>query len=74
VRQDDLRDGPRIARLVALGAASSLGLGAAILGAILVHVASVLDGVDGEITRLQVRASSWAPCSTSCSTGSPTRR
>jgi phosphatidylglycerophosphate synthase len=50
------------------------GLGAAILGAILVHVASVLDGVDGEITRLQVRASSWAPCSTSCSTGSPTRR
>jgi hypothetical protein len=39
---------------VALGAAWSLGLGAAILGAILVHVASVLDGVDGEITRLQV--------------------
>jgi hypothetical protein len=32
---------------VALGAAWSLGLGAAILGAILVHVASVLDGVDG---------------------------
>jgi CDP-L-myo-inositol myo-inositolphosphotransferase len=46
-----------LAFLVALGAAWSLGLGAAILGAILVQVASVLDGVDGEIARLQVRAS-----------------
>jgi phosphatidylglycerophosphate synthase len=36
-----------------------LGLGAAILGAILVQAASVLDGVDGEIARLQVRASPW---------------
>ena len=29
------------------------------LGGILVHVASVLDGVDGEIARLKVRASAW---------------
>ncbi len=46
-----------VAFLMALVAAWSLGLGAAILGAILVQVASVLDGVDGEIARLQVRAS-----------------
>jgi CDP-L-myo-inositol myo-inositolphosphotransferase len=46
-----------VAFLVALAAAWSLGRGAAILGAVLVHVASVLDGVDGEIARLQVRAS-----------------
>jgi CDP-L-myo-inositol myo-inositolphosphotransferase len=46
-----------VAFLVGLGAAWSLGLGAGILGAILVHVSSVLDGVDGEIARLQVRAS-----------------
>ncbi len=45
-----------IAFLIALGAAWSLGLGMAILGAILVHVSSVLDGVDGEIARLQARA------------------
>jgi choline kinase/phosphatidylglycerophosphate synthase len=48
-----------VALLVALGAAWSLGLGAAILGAVLVQIASVLDGVDGEIARLQVRASPW---------------
>lgn len=46
-----------VAFIVGLGAAWSLGLGAGILGAILVHVSSVLDGVDGEIARLQVRAS-----------------
>jgi phosphatidylglycerophosphate synthase len=46
-----------VALLVALGAAWSLGLGAAVLGAVLVQAASVLDGVDGEIARLQVRAS-----------------
>ncbi|MGH7359047.1 MAG: NTP transferase domain-containing protein, partial [Candidatus Rokuibacteriota bacterium] len=46
-----------VALLVAFGAAWSLGVGAGILGAILVHLSSVLDGVDGEIARLQVRAS-----------------
>jgi CDP-L-myo-inositol myo-inositolphosphotransferase len=46
-----------VAFLVAVGAAWSLGLGLAILGAILVHLSSVLDGVDGEIARLQARAS-----------------
>lgn len=46
-----------LAFLVALLAAWSLGLGAAMPGAILVHVASVLDGVDGEIARLQLRTS-----------------
>ena len=45
-----------VAFLVALGAAWSLGLRMAILGAFLVHASSVLDGVDGEIARLQVRA------------------
>ncbi|HSJ50362.1 MAG TPA: NTP transferase domain-containing protein, partial [Actinomycetota bacterium] len=42
---------------MAVAAGVALGAGAAILGAILVHVSSVLDGVDGEIARLQVRAS-----------------
>jgi CDP-L-myo-inositol myo-inositolphosphotransferase len=44
-----------VAFLVALGAAWSLGVGAAVAGAALVHVSSLLDGVDGEIARLQVR-------------------
>lgn len=43
--------------LVALAAALVLARGAAVAGAVLVHVASVLDGVDGELARLQVRAS-----------------
>lgn len=46
-----------VAFLVAAGAAWSLAVGAGVLGAILVHLSSVLDGVDGEIARLQVRAS-----------------
>jgi CDP-L-myo-inositol myo-inositolphosphotransferase len=46
-----------VAFLVAAGAAWALGTGSAILGAVLVHLSSVLDGVDGEIARLQVRAS-----------------
>ncbi len=46
-----------LAFLVALGAAWGLGFGMAILGAILVHVSSILDGIDGEIARLQARAS-----------------
>jgi CDP-L-myo-inositol myo-inositolphosphotransferase len=45
-----------LAFLLAGAAAWCLGLGMAILGAVLVHVASVLDGVDGEIARLQIRA------------------
>lgn len=46
-----------VAFLVALAAAWSLGAGAAIAGAALVQLSSILDGVDGEIARLQVRAS-----------------
>jgi CDP-L-myo-inositol myo-inositolphosphotransferase len=46
-----------IAFLVAVAAAWSLATGSAIFGAVLVHLSSVLDGVDGEIARLQVRAS-----------------
>ena len=42
---------------MAVAAGVSLGFGAAVLGAVLVHLSSVLDGVDGEIARLQVRAS-----------------
>jgi 1L-myo-inositol 1-phosphate cytidylyltransferase / CDP-L-myo-inositol myo-inositolphosphotransferase len=42
---------------VAVGAAVALANGAAVLGALLVQLASVLDGVDGEIARLQVRSS-----------------
>lgn len=46
-----------LAFVIAFGAAWSLALGLGILGAVLLHVSSVLDGVDGEIARLQVRAS-----------------
>lgn len=42
---------------VALGAAVALAEGAAVLGAVLVQLASILDGVDGEVARLQVRSS-----------------
>lgn len=44
------------ALLVALAAAWSLGTGAGLAGAALVHLSSLLDGMDGEIARLQVRA------------------
>jgi CDP-L-myo-inositol myo-inositolphosphotransferase len=37
--------------------AALLGRGAAIAGAIAVHVSSVLDGVDGEVARLRMRSS-----------------
>lgn len=46
-----------LAMLVGIAAAGSLALGQGILGAALVHLASVLDGVDGEVARLGVRAS-----------------
>lgn len=46
-----------VAFLVALSGAWALAMGAAIGGALLVHAASVLDGVDGEIARLRIRAS-----------------
>jgi choline kinase/phosphatidylglycerophosphate synthase len=45
-----------LAFLVAVAGGWSLALGMGILGAALVHASSVLDGVDGEIARLQVRA------------------
>ena len=46
-----------IAFLVALAGAWALGAGLGVVGGLLVHAASVLDGVDGEIARLRVRAS-----------------
>ncbi len=46
-----------LAFAVAMAAAWSLAVEAFVVGAILVHLSSVLDGVDGEIARLQVRAS-----------------
>jgi choline kinase/phosphatidylglycerophosphate synthase len=46
-----------LAMLVALAGAWLLAGGAGIGGAILVHLASILDGVDGESARLQVRTS-----------------
>ena len=46
-----------LAFAIALVGAWSLAVGAAIAGALLVHVASVLDGVDGEIARIRIRTS-----------------
>ena len=46
-----------IAFLVALAGAWTLGVGLGVAGGLLVHAASVLDGVDGEIARLRLRAS-----------------
>ncbi len=42
---------------VALAAAWLLATGRGVVGAVLAHLASVLDGVDGEVARLQIRAS-----------------
>ncbi len=46
-----------IAFLMALAGAWALGAGLGIVGALIVHASSVLDGVDGEIARLRLRAS-----------------
>ncbi len=46
-----------VAFLVALAGAWALGAGEGIAGGLLVHAASVLDGVDGEIARLRLRTS-----------------
>jgi len=46
-----------MAALVALIAAGFLSVGLGILGGVLAHVTSVLDGMDGEAARLQMRAS-----------------
>jgi choline kinase/phosphatidylglycerophosphate synthase len=45
-----------LALLLGVTAAVFLGLGRGIVGGILVHLTSVIDGVDGEIARLQLRA------------------
>ena len=42
--------------LLGIVAASSLAAGKAVLGGLLVHAASLLDGVDGETARLRLRA------------------
>lgn len=56
-----LRLSPDVLSVLALAvgflAAGFLASGRGILGALLVHLASILDGVDGEVARLQVRAS-----------------
>jgi 1L-myo-inositol 1-phosphate cytidylyltransferase / CDP-L-myo-inositol myo-inositolphosphotransferase len=46
-----------IAVLVGLVAAAFLSVGLGIVGGVLAHVTSVLDGMDGEAARLQMRAS-----------------
>jgi 1L-myo-inositol 1-phosphate cytidylyltransferase / CDP-L-myo-inositol myo-inositolphosphotransferase len=43
--------------LLTLGGAASLAAGAGLIGAILVQLSSTLDGVDGELARLLMRAS-----------------
>ncbi|MBI2237712.1 MAG: CDP-alcohol phosphatidyltransferase family protein, partial [Actinobacteria bacterium] len=43
--------------LVGAAAALLLATGRGVAGAVLVHLTSVLDGVDGEVARLQIRAS-----------------
>jgi CDP-L-myo-inositol myo-inositolphosphotransferase len=48
-----------VACAMGIVAAIVMGAGAGIAGGVLVHVASLLDGVDGEIARLKVRASAW---------------
>ena len=45
-----------VALLLGVAAAMLLGLGHGVVGGILVHLASVIDGVDGELARLQQRA------------------
>jgi len=45
-----------VALLLGVAAAMLLGLGHGVVGGILVHLASVIDGVDGEIARLHLRA------------------
>lgn len=47
-----------VATVTAVAGAIALGDGSGILAAALIHLASLLDGVDGELARLQVRASS----------------
>jgi choline kinase/phosphatidylglycerophosphate synthase len=46
-----------LAFLLAIAGAAMLAAGRGLAGAILVHLASIVDGVDGEVARLQVRAS-----------------
>lgn len=46
-----------VAFLVTLAGAWSLAMGAGVAGGLLVYAGSLLDGVDGEIARLRVRAS-----------------
>jgi choline kinase/phosphatidylglycerophosphate synthase len=45
-----------VALVLGVAAAVVLGLGHGVVGGILVHLASVIDGVDGELARLQRRA------------------
>jgi phosphatidylglycerophosphate synthase len=56
-----LRPHPDLISLVsfalAVAGAATIGAGAAIAGGVLVQLASILDGTDGELARLQLRAS-----------------
>jgi choline kinase len=71
-----LRPAPDLVSLVAftLGVAGAalLAAGRGLAGALLVHAASVADGVDGEVARLQLRGGPRGRCWTGCWTGSPT--
>jgi CDP-L-myo-inositol myo-inositolphosphotransferase len=45
-----------VALLIGIVAAGVLGAGAGVAGGLLVHLASIVDGMDGEMARLQLRA------------------
>jgi hypothetical protein len=72
-----LRPAPDLVSLVAfalgLAGAALLATGRVVAGALLVHVASVADGADGEVARLQLRGSPRGRCWMGSWTGSPTR-
>ncbi len=73
-----LRPAPDLVSLVAfarsLAGAALLAAGQGLAGALLVHAASVADGVDGEVARLQLPGrAAGGRCWTGCWTGSPTR-
>jgi choline kinase len=61
-----------IAFAVVVAAAAGFSVGSPVAAALLVALASVLDGSDGEVARLTYRSSRTARSSTRCSTGRPT--
>ena len=59
-----------VAFLFALGGAWALAVGAGVAGGLLVLASSILDGVDGEIARLRIRASWTGSATPWCSAAS----